>query len=70
MCEGGDLDAADGLNLLDVVVRILSNQLSSLMWIDEKVGTHNHHSFYLSPVIVITQGLYYLLPLITRSLYY
>lgn len=36
--QGGDLDAADGMNPLDVVVRILNNQLSSLMWIDEKAG--------------------------------
>lgn len=36
--QGGDLTAVDGLNPLDVVVRILNNQLSSLMWIDEKAG--------------------------------
>ncbi|KAG5563079.1 hypothetical protein RHGRI_005728 [Rhododendron griersonianum] len=34
--QGGELDAVDGLSPLDVVVRILNNQLSSLMWIDEK----------------------------------
>ncbi|KAF3440060.1 hypothetical protein FNV43_RR18338 [Rhamnella rubrinervis] len=34
--QGGDIDANDGINPLDVVVRILNNQLSSLMWIDEK----------------------------------
>lgn len=33
----GELEATDGMNPLDVVVRILNNQLSSLMWIDEKV---------------------------------
>ena len=26
----------DGMTPLDVIVRILNNQLSSLMWIDEK----------------------------------
>lgn len=36
--QGGDIDANDGINPLDVVVRILNNQLSSLMWIDEKVS--------------------------------
>ncbi|KAL1543357.1 Nuclear pore glycoprotein p62, variant 2 [Salvia divinorum] len=34
--QGGELEATDGMNPLDVVVRILNNQLSSLMWIDEK----------------------------------
>lgn len=34
--QGGELEAVDGMNPLDVVVRILNNQLSSLMWIDEK----------------------------------
>ncbi|KAB1223609.1 Nuclear pore glycoprotein p62 [Morella rubra] len=34
--QGGELDAVDGMTPLDVVVRILNNQLSSLMWIDEK----------------------------------
>ncbi|KAM7277482.1 hypothetical protein ACFE04_019348 [Oxalis oulophora] len=34
--QGGDLDASNGMTPLDVVVRILNNQLSSLMWIDEK----------------------------------
>ncbi|KAK4798421.1 hypothetical protein SAY86_030747 [Trapa natans] len=34
--EGGDLEAIDGMTPLDVVIRILNNQLSSLMWIDEK----------------------------------
>nr|GMD67890.1 nuclear pore complex protein NUP62-like [Ipomoea batatas] len=32
--QGGEL--TDGVNPLDVVVRILNNQLSSLVWIDEK----------------------------------
>lgn len=36
--QGGELDAIDGMTPLDVVVRILNNQLSSLMWIDEKAG--------------------------------
>lgn len=35
--QGGELDAADGMSPLDAVVRILNNQLTSLMWIDEKV---------------------------------
>lgn len=34
--QGGDLDTIDKMTPLDVVVRILNNQLSSLMWIDEK----------------------------------
>ncbi|KAI9078474.1 hypothetical protein K1719_039570 [Acacia pycnantha] len=34
--QGGELDALDGMNPLDAVVRILNNQLTSLMWIDEK----------------------------------
>ncbi|PON61198.1 Nucleoporin [Parasponia andersonii] len=34
--QGGELDASDAMNPLDVVVKILNNQLSSLMWIDEK----------------------------------
>ncbi|CAL5382692.1 unnamed protein product [Camellia sinensis] len=34
--QGGELDTIDGMTPLDVVVRILNNQLSSLMWIDEK----------------------------------
>lgn len=34
--QAGELEATDGMTPLDVVVRILNNQLSSLMWIDEK----------------------------------
>lgn len=34
--QGGELEAIDGMTPMDVVVRILNNQLSSLMWIDEK----------------------------------
>lgn len=34
--QGGELDTVDDMNPLDLVVRILNNQLSSLMWIDEK----------------------------------
>lgn len=37
--QGGDLDVVDGMTPLDVVVRILNNQLSTLMWIDEKVSS-------------------------------
>lgn len=40
--KGGELDVIDGMTPLDAVVRILNNQLSSLMWIDEKVSV----SFY------------------------
>lgn len=36
--KGGELDVTDGMTPLDVIVRILNNQLSSLMWIDEKVS--------------------------------
>lgn len=36
--QGGELEATDGMTPLDVVVRILNNQLSSLMWVDEKVS--------------------------------
>lgn len=36
--QGGDLDVVDGMTPIDVVVRILNNQLSSLMWIDEKAS--------------------------------
>ncbi|KAK4835880.1 hypothetical protein QYF36_015679 [Acer negundo] len=34
--KGGELDTMDGMAPLDVVVKILNNQLGSLMWIDEK----------------------------------
>ena len=33
------------MNPLDVVVRILNNQLSSLMWIDEKVSADVVNTF-------------------------
>lgn len=36
--QGGDLDNSDGISPLDIVVRILNNQLNSLVWIDEKAG--------------------------------
>lgn len=36
--QGGDLDTSDGISPLDIVVRILNNQLNSLVWIDEKAG--------------------------------
>jgi len=35
--QGTDLDMAEGASPLDLVVRILNNQLTSLLWIDEKV---------------------------------
>lgn len=34
--QGGELESVEGRSHLDVVVKILNNQLSSLMWIDEK----------------------------------
>ncbi|GJM92512.1 hypothetical protein PR202_ga08989 [Eleusine coracana subsp. coracana] len=34
--QGGELEAADSMTPFDVAVRILDNQLRSLMWIDEK----------------------------------
>ncbi|XP_051124395.1 nuclear pore complex protein NUP62 [Andrographis paniculata] len=34
--QGGELEATDGMTPMDVVVKILNNQLTSLMWIDEK----------------------------------
>ncbi|KAL6006502.1 Nuclear pore glycoprotein p62 [Asimina triloba] len=36
--QGADLDMIDGMTPIDIVVRILNNQLSSLMWIDEKAS--------------------------------
>ncbi|RVW15184.1 Nuclear pore complex protein NUP62 [Vitis vinifera] len=39
--QGGELDVMDGMTPLDVIVRILNNQLSSLMWIDEKAQEFN-----------------------------
>ncbi|CAK9229691.1 unnamed protein product, partial [Sphagnum jensenii] len=36
--QGGDLEMVEGASPLDLVVRILNNQLTSLMWIDEKAG--------------------------------
>ncbi|CAO1942334.1 unnamed protein product [Urochloa humidicola] len=36
--QGGELEAADSMTPFDVAVRILDNQLRSLMWIDEKVN--------------------------------
>ncbi|KAM4072163.1 hypothetical protein ACJW30_11G112000 [Castanea mollissima] len=34
--QGGELEAVDGMTPLDVVFQDLNNQLSSLMWVDEK----------------------------------
>nr|GMD70135.1 nuclear pore complex protein NUP62 [Ipomoea batatas] len=46
--QGGEI--TDGVNPLDVVVRILNNQLSSLVWIDEKVITiHTVHALLFVP---------------------
>lgn len=36
--QGGDFDAIDSMTPIDAVVRILNNQFSSLMWIDEKAN--------------------------------
>ncbi|GLJ19000.1 hypothetical protein SUGI_0339640 [Cryptomeria japonica] len=36
--QGGDMDTTDGVSPLDIVVRILNNQLNALVWIDEKAG--------------------------------
>jgi len=36
--QGGDFDMAEGASPLDLVVRILNNQLTSLLWIDEKAA--------------------------------
>ncbi|MFS7953792.1 putative nucleoporin, NSP1-like, nucleoporin NSP1/NUP62 [Helianthus anomalus] len=46
--EVGKLEATDGMTPMDVVVRILNNQLSSLMWIDEKVRLFFHIFIFLS----------------------
>lgn len=43
--QGGELDTVDGMTPLDILVRILNNQLSSLMWIDEKVSIFRGISF-------------------------
>lgn len=37
LIQGGELESADSMTPFDVAVRILDNQLRSLMWIDEKV---------------------------------
>ncbi|KAK7349993.1 hypothetical protein VNO77_07990 [Canavalia gladiata] len=42
-CGGGELDTVDGMIPLDTVVRILNNQLTSLMWIDEKAEEFSFH---------------------------
>jgi hypothetical protein len=36
--QGAEFETADSMTPFDVAVRILDNQLRSLMWIDEKVG--------------------------------
>lgn len=43
----------DGMAPLDVVVKILNNQLSSLMWIDEKVSILLRKLFDLQFVVFI-----------------
>ncbi|MFS7967757.1 putative nucleoporin NSP1/NUP62 [Helianthus anomalus] len=44
----GELEETDCMTPMDVVVRILNNQLSSLMWIDEKVRLFFHIFIFLS----------------------
>ncbi|XP_022035961.1 nuclear pore complex protein NUP62 [Helianthus annuus] len=41
--QGGELETTDGMSPVDVVVRILNNQLSSLVWIDEKAEEFSSH---------------------------
>ncbi|XP_020676935.1 nuclear pore complex protein NUP62-like [Dendrobium catenatum] len=36
--QGGSMDLSDSMTPIDAAVRILNNQLSSLMWIDEKAN--------------------------------
>lgn len=36
--QGGSVDLSDSMTPIDAAVRILNNQLSSLMWIDEKAN--------------------------------
>lgn len=36
--QGGGMDLSDSMTPIDAAVRILNNQLSSLMWIDEKAN--------------------------------
>ena len=43
----------DGMSPLDVVVRILNNQLSSLMWIDEKVSNLRNISMYFIFIVLM-----------------
>jgi len=45
--QGGEHDTLDGMTPLDAVVRILNNQLTSLMWIDEKVGLYFSLCYFL-----------------------
>ncbi|KAJ0928602.1 putative nucleoporin, NSP1-like, nucleoporin NSP1/NUP62 [Helianthus annuus] len=42
--QGGELETTDGMSPVDVVVRILNNQLSSLVWIDEKAEEFSSHT--------------------------
>lgn len=51
--QGGDLDAVDGASPLDLVVRILNNQLSSLVWIDEQAREARKFSS-LGPVVSLS----------------
>jgi hypothetical protein len=48
----------DGMTPLDVVVRILNNQLSSLMWIDDKVSTVLYKSMAIAALIILISYYY------------
>ncbi|KAJ8477918.1 hypothetical protein OPV22_021645 [Ensete ventricosum] len=41
--QGGDLDMVDAASPLDIVVRILDNELRTLMWINEKANELSNH---------------------------
>ncbi|RWW14303.1 hypothetical protein GW17_00021936 [Ensete ventricosum] len=45
---GGDLDMVDAASPLDIVVRILDNELRTLMWINEKVRLKIFPSDFIS----------------------
>lgn len=51
--QGGDLALVESMTPIDVAVRILNNQLSSLMWLDEKVNTTNFSFIFLVCVLLL-----------------
>jgi hypothetical protein len=51
--QGGEVEAPDGMTPLDAVVRILNNQLTSLMWIDEKVCICQMFYTFLEPCRIL-----------------